>query len=241
MSHKWYPVIDDEKCIECGACLCKCSHGVYDPKSLRPWVIHPENCIEGCRGCQKLCPTGAIQYVGDFTGKPSANCEESAGCCSTSPLTKTVTIDFFYLDLSVCTRCQGTESSLLSAIEEVAGVLQSAGYRVELHSEKIDSIESAIIHEFSSSPTIRVNGIDIASVTMESTCQECGDLCGDDVLCRVWSFEGITFTEPPKAMIINAILSAVYSPKRMQPSKMPFQLPMNIIKFFQSIDAKKTR
>ena len=50
MSKKWYPVIDVEKCSECGACINKCSHGVYDKTSSFPKVIYTDGCVDGCRG-----------------------------------------------------------------------------------------------------------------------------------------------------------------------------------------------
>lgn len=76
MTKTWYPVIDYEKCSECGACNEKCKHGVYDTsKKPTPVVVYPEGCIQGCHGCGKLCPQQAIQYVGD-----SAN-NSSGGCC----------------------------------------------------------------------------------------------------------------------------------------------------------------
>ncbi len=79
MSKTWYPVIDYEKCIECGACTDKCKHGVYDlEKAPMPFVSTPENCIHGCHGCGNLCPTEAIEYVGD-NGEENVNC-----CCSCS-------------------------------------------------------------------------------------------------------------------------------------------------------------
>lgn len=77
MSKTWYPVIDYEVCRECGACINKCRHGVYKKEGNRPVVVFSEGCIEGCRGCQKLCTTGAIQYVGDMEQKSDCNC----GCC----------------------------------------------------------------------------------------------------------------------------------------------------------------
>jgi len=77
MSKTWYPVIDYQVCGECGACFNKCRHGVYKKEGNRPVVVFTEGCIEGCRGCQKLCPTGAIQYVGDTEQKSDCNC----GCC----------------------------------------------------------------------------------------------------------------------------------------------------------------
>ena len=64
MSKGWYPVIDYEKCTECGACFEKCSHGVYELQGDRPVVVEPVNCVHGCRGCENLCPAGAIDYVG---------------------------------------------------------------------------------------------------------------------------------------------------------------------------------
>jgi ferredoxin len=30
MAKKWYPVIDYLTCVECGTCVVKCPHGVYD-------------------------------------------------------------------------------------------------------------------------------------------------------------------------------------------------------------------
>ena len=74
MSKSWYPVIDYEICRECGACFNKCKHGVYKKEENRPIIIFPE----GCRGCQSLCPSGAIQYVGDTKQKDNCNC----GCCN---------------------------------------------------------------------------------------------------------------------------------------------------------------
>lgn len=74
LSKKWYPVINYEECIECGACVGKCSHGVYESNNIKPVVINVEGCIDGCRGCQNLCPTGAIEYVGDADGQSSCDC-----------------------------------------------------------------------------------------------------------------------------------------------------------------------
>ena len=66
MTKQWYPVINDESCTECGACIEKCKHGVYDKAKKHPTVIYPEGCIDQCHGCQNLCPSGSISYQGDF-------------------------------------------------------------------------------------------------------------------------------------------------------------------------------
>lgn len=86
MSKTWYPVIDYEKCVECGACTNKCPHGVFDMKKApTPVVIIPKNCIHGCHGCRNLCPSEAITYVGD-QGQKGSNCgcscgDGKGGCC----------------------------------------------------------------------------------------------------------------------------------------------------------------
>lgn len=69
MAKNWYPIIDYEKCIECLTCANFCPpHGVYEVPSNpgKPRVANPpENCVEFCRGCQRICPAGAISYSGD--------------------------------------------------------------------------------------------------------------------------------------------------------------------------------
>lgn len=79
MSATWYPVINYELCTECGTCVNKCTHGVYNKeKAPRPVVVMPEGCIQGCHGCGNLCPNGAIEYFGEIT---ATGCE--GGCCNT--------------------------------------------------------------------------------------------------------------------------------------------------------------
>lgn len=61
-----------------------------------------------------------------------------------------------------------------------------------------------------SSPTIRVNGHDIADAVHESPCADCGDLCGcgEGTACRVWPYAGQEYTEAPVGLIVEAILNA---------------------------------
>lgn len=85
MAKTWYPVIDYLVCAECGACIAKCSHGVFEPaKAPSPVVTNPEACVDHCRGCGSLCPVGAIAYVGNDNGwaPPSGTREAQEACCS---------------------------------------------------------------------------------------------------------------------------------------------------------------
>jgi glutaredoxin len=176
------------------------------------------------------------------TQRNNTCCSTSCGCEEQDYVAekKKIIIDFMYLDLSVCTRCQGTENSLEEAIADVAKVLELAGAEVVVNKVHIDSKEKAMQYRFESSPTIRINGKNIQLEMRESLCESCGDLCGDEVDCRVWVYEGKEYNVPPKAMIIDAILREVYSDKKAQLNdkvdREAYQLPENLQQFFESIE-----
>ena len=184
----------------------------------------------------------------DCCQSQSNNCACNIGCCGEVNIdqieeSKKIIIDFLYLDLDICTRCQGTDEGLDEAIEDVAGVLQLTGIDVVVNKVHINSKEMAMEHKFVSSPTIRVNGKDIQMEVKESLCESCGDLCGDDVDCRVWKYKGQEYNAPPKAMIIDAILREVYNESETSLNnvykKETYQLPENLRRFFESIDKNK--
>lgn len=82
MSNNWYPIIDYSICDECGTCIKKCTHGVYDKNKFpTPVVVYKEGCIEGCKGCGNLCPKEAISYVGDKSiGNSDCSCSCGGNC-----------------------------------------------------------------------------------------------------------------------------------------------------------------
>lgn len=168
----------------------------------------------------------------------SKGCSCGSGCC-TPEAKKLLTIDFLYLDLDVCERCQSAEGNLEQALQEVSGVLESAGYQVVLNKIKILTDQMAIQHHFLSSPTIRMNGRDIDLEVQETPCKDCGDLCGDTISCRSWVYDGVAYEEPPKEMIVNAMMKAVYGSQSDQQAIEPkYILPQNLKIFFNGIKTK---
>jgi len=151
-----------------------------------------------------------------------------------------VDIEFMYLDLSSCDRCQGTDHSLDEAISEVARVLEAANIEIVVHKIHVQSEEQARKLGFRSSPTIRVNGRDIQLDVKESPCESCGDLCGEDVDCRVWIYQGKEYTSPPKGVIINAILKEVYGGTKEGSEVLPSSgdIPENLKRFFSAKNRK---
>ncbi|WP_338824015.1 hypothetical protein MHOCP_21570 [Moorella humiferrea] len=147
---------------------------------------------------------------------------------------RTIEIEFLYLDLDACTRCRGTGRNLEEALNEVAGILEATGIKVNLKKIHVQTEEQALALGFVSSPTIRINGQDIQLDVRENLCESCGDLCGEEVDCRVWVYQGKEYTEAPKGMIIEAILKHVYgggmeAPAPKEPLK---ELPANLKRFF---------
>ncbi len=156
-----------------------------------------------------------------------------SGCCSSQGESKKIVIDFLFLDLDVCGRCRGADHNLEEALKEVSGVLEAAGYDVSVNKVNIEAKETAIKYRFLSSPTIRVNGKDIALDVKESVCKDCGDLCGEEVDCRVWHYQGVDYNEPPKPMIINAILQEIYGENTtVESNEDDYRLPVNLETFF---------
>jgi hypothetical protein len=143
-------------------------------------------------------------------------------------------IDFMYLDLETCTRCQGTVANLEAALTEVGRVLQATGMEVAVRKTLVASPEQARMLGFVSSPTIRVNGADIALELRESSCAECGEACACDgaIDCRVWDWQDQEHTEAPTAMIVDAILRDVYGVGERPVAPVPAALPENLERFF---------
>ena len=155
---------------------------------------------------------------------------------------QTLIIDFLYLDLTTCTRCRGTDRSLQAGLATAADLLTAAGVQVEVRKVHIQSDAEARAWRFVSSPTVRINGSDIALELRESSCgsEACADGCGDQIACRVWVFGNREYTEPPVELIVDAVLRQVYGPLRQQVEDRPYQVPENLRRFFAGRPAAAT-
>jgi NAD-dependent dihydropyrimidine dehydrogenase PreA subunit len=236
MAKTWYPVIDYATCTECGICTDFCPKGVYDKdKAPAPVVQNPENCIDHCHGCGNLCPEGAITYVGDDTGwtppkGAPADGSASCGCGGSCAPGKKVLVEYLYLDLNTCDRCIGTDRELVEVMNVLTPALQLAGYSVEYRKVEMTTAELAQQYRFLSSPTIRVNGQDIGGPVKENSCGCCGEISGTDVDCRVWEAEGQTYEVPPKELLAEEILRAVFV--KAEGGSSAYEMQENLETFF---------
>ena len=145
-------------------------------------------------------------------------------------------IDFLFLDLTSCTRCQGTDQNLEAALDAVRQVLEATGTDVEVNKIHVESAEHARELRFVSSPTITINDRDVALEFRESSCDSpcCTDGYGGRIACRTWMYEGREHPEPPVAMIVDAILRQVYAGAAVEAEveAEPYELPENLDRFF---------
>lgn len=145
-------------------------------------------------------------------------------------------IELLFLDLTTCTRCRAADRSLERALELVREELDSTATQVEVARIHIESAEQARELRFESSPTIRINGRDIALELRETSCgsEPCTADCSEHIACRVWVHGGQDYTEPPVSMIVDAILREVYAPPTVEQATntQPYSLPENLNRFF---------
>jgi len=164
-------------------------------------------------------------------GSGGSCCGQHEGCCGDEQK-KDILIDFLYLDLETCDRCCGTDEVLSEAIRKVAELFSAAGLKPVLRKIKIESVQMAEEYRFTSSPTIRINGRDIAASVQENSCTSCGEICGDDVNCRVWEYDGNRYEVPPVGFLVDALLKGVYAPESLVKPVKEYTVPENIRTFF---------
>lgn len=146
---------------------------------------------------------------------------------------KTVIVDFLYLDLDVCDRCQGADERVALAVERCRPILGACGYNIVLNMIEVENAEIAEHYRFYSSPTVRVSGVDVCPSIEENDCDCCSDIADYDVKCRIFPFNGTYYEVPPTDMLIKGIVETVISGKKAHPEMEPYEMPENLIGFFE--------
>lgn len=157
---------------------------------------------------------------------------------------RSVSIEFLYLDMTVCDRCTETGKNLRTAIDAVRPALSRAGVDLRLHTLHIASEAEARRHRLVSSPTIRIDGEDIAAELIETDCASCGELCNcaGGVECRVWRWNGTDYTAAPVGMIVDAILRSALRPASGAQASRPagtYETPENLRRFFAGMESTR--
>jgi hypothetical protein len=147
-------------------------------------------------------------------------------------------VDLLVIDLSTCKRCVPTGDQLKTAVHLLAPVAEVLGIDLRHHEIVVQTPAEAKVHALLSSPTIRLNGRDIAQDIRESECESCGDLTTNNtsVDCREWHYRGKVYPAAPVPLLVEAIMGAMLNIDEIPPvvSAPLEELPENLQRYFDN-------
>jgi len=168
--------------------------------------------------------------------------ETCAAGSDEAPATKKIlNIDLLVVDLSTCKRCVPTGDQLRTAVRLLAPAAEALGIELRHHEIVVQTQQEAKKHALLSSPTIRLNGRDIAQDIRESLCESCGDLTHSNtpVDCREWHYQGRVYFAAPLPLLIEAVMEAMLNIDAPPVIPEPLEeLPENLQRYFS--DKKRT-
>jgi hypothetical protein len=151
---------------------------------------------------------------------------------------KVLNADLIVIDLSSCKRCVPTGDQLRAAVKLLTPVADALGIELRHHETVVQTSGEAKEIALLSSPTIRLNGRDIAQDIRESLCESCGDLTDNNtsVDCREWHYRGKVYSAAPIALLFEALMEAMLKIDEMPPvPPTPLKnLPENLIRYFDN-------
>jgi hypothetical protein len=153
-------------------------------------------------------------------------------------LRKVLHVDLLVIDLNVCKRCVPTGDQLRSAVNLLAPVAEALEIDLRYREIVVQTPAQAKEYALLTSPTIRLNGRDIAHDIRESECESCGDLTENNtsVDCREWHYRGRVYFAAPIPMLIEAIMGAMLNIDELPPvAPTPLgELPENLQRYFDN-------
>ena len=127
-------------------------------------------------------------------------------------------IDFLCLNLGTCERCAATEDALDGALEALGPVFNVLRIVPNLNRVDITTRELAEQYRLVSSPTVRVDGVDI-SVELN---------------------EGHDHEKPPAGVIADGILKVLYG-QLAAAEPVPYSMPDDLVHYFDGTTAHPSR
>ena len=150
---------------------------------------------------------------------------------------KILNIDLLAIDLDICQRCVPTGEQLRDAITLLSPVADALGIKLKHREIVVQTPEEAKEYALLSSPTIRLNGRDVAQDIRESLCESCGDLTGNNtaVDCREWHYRGQVYHAAPLPLLIEAIMEAMLNIDTPPSIPVPLEeIPENLRRYFSN-------
>lgn len=153
----------------------------------------------------------------------------------TPVIRKVLNVDLLVIDLNICQRCVPTGDQLKNTVRLLAPVADALGIELRYREVVVQTPEQAKENALLSSPTIRLNGRDVAPDIQESKCVSCGDLTNSNtsVDCREWHYRGKVYSAAPLPLLIESIMSAMLNMDMPPVVPTPLEeLPENLQRYF---------
>ena len=184
-----------------------------------------------CGGVQSAAPA-ASNCCGPFTR--TAGDERSV---RDTPRRR-LNIELLVIDLDTCARCVPTGEQLRAAVQLVAPAAEALGIGLTYRETVVQTAEEAKSRALLSSPTIRINGRDIAQDIRESECESCGDLTdnGVSVDCREWHYRDQVYSAAPLPFLVETLMDAMLRlDDAPQVATVPLnEIPENLQRYFDN-------
>lgn len=141
-------------------------------------IAKPENSACCCTPSENCCDASSeSQSSSSLTGCSAQDLEKESLSSNTreaQTLPKVLNVDLLVIDLNVCRRCVPTGDRLRSAVNLLTPIAEAL--EIDLRYREIVAQTPAEAKEYAllTSPTIRLNGRDIAQDIRESVCESCG-------------------------------------------------------------------
>lgn len=191
---------------------------------IRQAVRQQYGSIAESGGCGCGCSTTRPEVPSDATKETQA-------------MRKVLNVDLLVINLDTCKRCVPTGDQLRTAVQLLKPVADALGIELRHHEIIVQTTAEAKVNALLSSPTIRLNGRDIAQDIRESVCESCGDLTNNtSVDCREWHYRGKVFPYAPLPLLTEAIMGAMRNIDEM-PLVVPApleELPENLQRYFDN-------
>lgn len=212
-------------------------------KGIYGEIVNPGTTECGCAPSASCCGPSSESLATPSlqTGDPAADAEKEA--VSGEPNKEQVSrrvlnVDLLVIDLNTCKRCVPTGEQLKTAVDLLAPVAKELGIELRHHEIVVQTLAGAKENALLSSPTIRLNGRDIAQDIRESECESCGDLTlnNTSVDCREWHYRGKVYFAAPVPLLVEAIMRAMLEIDKMPPVT-PIrleELPENLHRYFDN-------
>jgi hypothetical protein len=197
----------------------------------------------GCDPAGSCCgPSSESRAASPSQIRPSAEGVEKESLCGEAKKEQTsrkvLNVDLLVIDLETCKRCVPTGDQLKVAVNLLAPAAEALGIDLRHHETIVQTPAEAKEHGLLSSPTIRLNGRDIAQDIRESECESCGDLTinNTSVDCREWHYRGKVYSAAPVPMLVEAIMTAMLNIDQISPvvpARLE-ELPENLQRYFNN-------